>query len=379
MGEDAPWIGCKPDLIRKPNPFLGDADDIDRFITDCQMYFQVHSAYMWLDPYRVAFASSYFEGRAKDWWTLQLADLYTVQTKFSKPGVEEKHKVAMYALRMTGTMTATEYLQELEKLAKKAKLQHDTNDRGHMVMVLRQGVPTSYTNMIANIRTNIPVGYEQWGQRIIVMNEERQRKAALDLVGRMYQPQPPPPQQNAGTPKGASGATTSPAPKKTVTGTTFGGRGQPMDIDAVKSGNCFRCGEKGHISKNCPLQSWNKGKKQEVRTSTTEPSTGSKIEEVKDAAGNHSERTYTLPVVNVSHPPHSILFAERHSNQPRKESHNRYAILTIDNDNLSSVSDDEAPTGAESPNTKNDQSTLRNLGAKRHTSSLCGDVLGNGE
>ncbi|SJL18732.1 uncharacterized protein ARMOST_22332 [Armillaria ostoyae] len=364
MGDDAPWIGCKPDLIRKPEPFHGDPDDIDRFITDCQMYFQVHSAYMWLDPYRVAFASSYFEGRAKDWWTLQLEDLYSssrgkyrfpswyafkgaIATKFSDPGVEEKHKVAMYALRMTGTMTATEYLQELEKLAKKAKLRHDTDDRGHMVTALRQGVPASYTNMIANIGTNIPVGYEQWGQRIIVMNEERQRKTALDLVGRMYQPRPSPPQQNAGTPKGASGSTTSPAPKKTATGITYGGRGQPMDIDAIKSGNCFRCGEKGHISKNCPLQSWNKGKKQEVRASTTEPSTGSKIEEVKDAAGNRS-------------------------NQPRKESHNKYAVLTIDDDNLSSVSDDEAPMGAESPNTKD--STLRNFGAKHHTSSLRGET-----
>ncbi|SJL08033.1 uncharacterized protein ARMOST_11392 [Armillaria ostoyae] len=373
MGDDAPWIGCKPDLVRKPEPFRGDADDIDRFITDCQIYFQVHGAYMWLDPYRVAFASSYFEGKAKDWWTLQLEDLYStsrgkyrfpswyafkgaITTKFSDPGVEEKHKVAMYALRMTGTMTATEYLQELEKLAKKAKLRHDTDDRGHMVTALRQGVPASYTNMIANIGTNIPVGYEQWGQRIIVMNEERQRKAALDLVGRMYQPRPPPPQQNAGTPKGASGATTSSAPKKTATGVTYGGRGQPMDIDAIKSGNCFRCGEKGHISKNCPLQSWNKGKKQEVRASTTEPSTGSKIEEVKDAAGNHSGRTYILPVVNTN-----------------KESHNRYAILTTDDDtHLSSVSDDEASKGAESPNTKDDQPALRNFGAKRHTSSPCG-------
>ncbi|SJL18801.1 uncharacterized protein ARMOST_22402 [Armillaria ostoyae] len=388
MGDDAPWIGCKPDLVRKPMPFIGDPDDIDRFITDCQMYFQVHSAYMWLDPYRVAFASSYFEGKAKDWWTLQLEDLYSasrgkyrfpswyafkqaVTTKFSDPGVEEKHKVAMYALRMTGTMTATEYLQELEKLAKKAKLRHDTDDRGHMVTALRQGVPASYTNMIANIGTNIPVGYEQWGQRLIVMNEERQRKAVLDLVGRMYQPRPPPPQQNAGAPKGASGATTSPTPKKTVTGTTFGGRGQPMDIDAIKSGNCFHCGEKGHISKNCLLQSWNK-KKQEVRASTTEPSTGSKIEEVKDTAGNHSGQTYTLPVVNVSHPPHSILFTESRSNQSCKESHNWYAILTTDGDtHLSSVSDDEAPTGAESPDK---EPMLRNFGAKHHTSSLRGET-----
>ncbi|KAK0453506.1 hypothetical protein EV421DRAFT_1956368 [Armillaria borealis] len=304
MADDAPWLGCKPDLARKPNPFIGDSDDIDRFITDCQVYFQVYSAYLWLDSYRVAFAASYFEGRAKDWWTMQLADLYSnsrgkyrfptwyafkqaVEKKFSDPGVEEKHKVDMYALRMTGTMTATEYLQELEKLAKKAKLQNDTGDRGHMVTALRQGVPASYTTIIANMGVNIPVGYEQWGERIILMNEERQRKQAFDLMGKMYQPRsPPPPKTNppyAGASKGSSGATTSSADKTTASGTTYGGRGRPMDIDAVKSGNCFRCGKKGHISKNCPLQSWNKGK-QEVRASTTEPS-GSKIEEVKDDAG----------------------------------------------------------------------------------------------
>ncbi|KAK0421572.1 hypothetical protein EV421DRAFT_1975680 [Armillaria borealis] len=304
MADDAPWIGCKPDLTRKPNPFIGDSDDIDRFITDCQVYFQVYSAYMWLDSYRVAFAASYFEGRAKDWWTMQLADLYSdsrgkyrfptwyafkqaVEKKFSDPGVEEKHKVDMYALRMTGTMTATEYLQELEKLAKKAKLQHDTGDRGHMVTALRQGVPASYTTIIANMGVNIPVGYEQWGERIILMNEERQRKQAFDLMGKMYQPRPTPPPKAtppyAGASKGSSGATTSSADKQTASGTTYGGRGRPMDIDAIKSGNCFRCGKKGHISKNCPQQSWNKGK-QEVRASTTEPSS-SKIEEVKDDAG----------------------------------------------------------------------------------------------
>ncbi|PBK64637.1 hypothetical protein ARMSODRAFT_978890 [Armillaria solidipes] len=239
MGEDTPWVGCKPDLIRKPLPFTGEPDDIDRFIMDCQMYFQVHSAYMWLNPYRVAFTSSYFEGRAKDWWTLQLAELYS--TSWGK-----------YRFPTWSTS-------------------------------LRQGVPTSYTTMIANIGVGIPVRYDQWREQIETMNEERQRKEAIDAVGGMYQPRPPQSKNTQSSRMPKPSATTTPT-KKTATGTVYGGQGQPMDIDAIKSGDCFCCGKKGHISKNCPLQSWNKGKKQEVRASTTE-STDSKIEEVKDAAG----------------------------------------------------------------------------------------------
>ncbi|SJL17388.1 uncharacterized protein ARMOST_20938 [Armillaria ostoyae] len=144
--------------------------------------------------------------------------------------------------------------------------------------------------------------------------------------------------------------TTGSLDKKTATGVTYGRQGQGMDIDTMrKDGKCFRCGEQGHISKNCPLQSWNKVKKQEVRAMTTKPSTGSKVEEVKDTAGNG--QTYNS-IAHVSHKPHSILFAERTTNQPHKESHNRYATLTddIETDTLSSVSDDKAPNvGAESP------------------------------
>ncbi|SJL08409.1 uncharacterized protein ARMOST_11772 [Armillaria ostoyae] len=139
MGNNMPWLNCKPDLIRKPLPFKGEADDIDWFITNCEICFQVHSAYLWLDPYRVAFASSYFKGLAKEWWILELADLRSatwgkfrfplwyffteaIHEKFKDPAVEDKQKAKMYALCMTRSMTATEYFQELEKFVKKAKL-----------------------------------------------------------------------------------------------------------------------------------------------------------------------------------------------------------------------------------------------------------------
>ncbi|KAK0232497.1 hypothetical protein EDD85DRAFT_956371 [Armillaria nabsnona] len=44
---------------------------------------------------------------------------------------------------------------------------------------------------------------------------------------------------------------------QTVKGTTYGGTGEPMQIDTKKEkqrseGHCFRCDEKGHLSRDCP-------------------------------------------------------------------------------------------------------------------------------
>ncbi|SJK99928.1 uncharacterized protein ARMOST_03239 [Armillaria ostoyae] len=75
MANDAPWTGCWPELIRKPEVFKGDSDDIEQFITTCKVYFQVHSTHMFPDLYKVAFGQSYFKGKALDWWMLQLAEL----------------------------------------------------------------------------------------------------------------------------------------------------------------------------------------------------------------------------------------------------------------------------------------------------------------
>ncbi|SJL06708.1 uncharacterized protein ARMOST_10050 [Armillaria ostoyae] len=275
------------------------------------------------------------------------------------------------------------FFQKFEELALEADI---IDNEGQMAQMIEEAVRKTARDTIYAQPNPPPNTYEEWKRRILQIDYNwRLNKAA----GGQQTNRP----NNAGTSKGSSGATTSSAPKKTATGITYSGRGQPMDIDAINNGECFRCHQKGHISKNCPLQSWNK-KKEEVRASTTEPSTGSKIEEVKDAAGNG--RTYKPPVVKKCIPsmPHSILFAESRSPKPHMESHNRYATLATDIETVSIASSDEdgddstqrlnikatqgdrkdSTAGASngSPSTKDP--ALRNFGAKCHTSSPRGET-----
>ncbi len=72
------------------------------------------------------------------------------------------------------------------------------------------------------------------------------------------------------------------------TGTTYGGSGKLMDIDAVHAkAKCFGCSEIGHFKRNCPKRP--KTKAEALRHvkyywDHIATKTDSKIEEVKDGA-----------------------------------------------------------------------------------------------
>ncbi len=141
--DDKPaFLGIKPILIKTPKPFKGEHDDMDRFLRDCNTYFEVfRHQFQGVFSLMVVFATSYFTECTRDWWTHH-CEIYWVndhhepaspryqyphwkdftqefKQQFCDPAIEEVHEKKMRELRMGGD-AATIYFQKLEQEAKLA-------------------------------------------------------------------------------------------------------------------------------------------------------------------------------------------------------------------------------------------------------------------
>ncbi|EKM49241.1 uncharacterized protein PHACADRAFT_201863 [Phanerochaete carnosa HHB-10118-sp] len=146
----------------------------------------------------------------------------------------------LQAMQM-GMLSAQEYFSKFKLCAFQANIHDFEAHFQELKLLLEKALRADIIQLLYNSLEELPTTYVLYKLRV----------ARIDLNQQQY----PAPAANAPVQTRRDG-----------TGVTFGGRGQPMELDqARRLGLCFRCGEKGHLSRNCP----NRQQAQQVRAAET--------------------------------------------------------------------------------------------------------------
>ncbi len=65
-----PWVLLKPEMVKVPDNFNGDSNDIAQFFSKCDMYFSIFNQHFYYHPHKVIFCASHFGKEAQVWWEL---------------------------------------------------------------------------------------------------------------------------------------------------------------------------------------------------------------------------------------------------------------------------------------------------------------------
>ncbi|KAK0470794.1 hypothetical protein IW261DRAFT_1572640 [Armillaria novae-zelandiae] len=277
LGAQTPYHDFKPKIVREPAPFEGNSNDIMRFFNQCEMYFEAHDRHFQHHPHKVVFCVSRFDKEGQIWWGLQIRGLRAgngqmqypeyatfkaaVLKRFWKDADEKIKRAQWKKLKQKDYSDGELFFQKFEELA------------------LEAGVIDNEQMMLNQI-------------------EEAARQTSKDkiLYNDAEQPRTYEHNNHKKTDNKQSSSRKSYDHKKTSTGTTYTGSGQPMDIGKLQAeGKCFNCSEKGHMSQDCKKERRRKPQEEicatkeyweaQYKTAEEETAASSKVEEVKDEAG----------------------------------------------------------------------------------------------
>lgn len=247
--------------VAKPDIFDGSESKFHSFLHQLSLLFWASPTQYADDDNRITCALSYMKGGRAEAWARSFIDKHNDRTSYDYTWVEFKDLLAasfgaadptanavdkLYKLEQ-GSMTADEYIVTFEEYAG-----YTGWDDKALMDQFEKGLKSSLTASIYRLE-NMPTtlqGWKQWARK-------------LDRQWRLYEEKQKGLKPQKSTTSAAPGAASQVAVAKPTfsggsgrrdgTGYTFGGNGQPMDIDGARSRiTCFVCGNKGHIARLCP-------------------------------------------------------------------------------------------------------------------------------
>ncbi len=158
-----------------------------------------------------------------------------------------------------------------------------------MVAQVKKACRMTAKDIIYTSDADTPANYLEWKKQILCIDHNWRTRKAEQGRAKVTEWKQQAKTNTIPVAKGNQQQTS--VPEKTMeTGTTYGGAGKPMDIDAVRAkAKCYGCGQLRHFKRDCPKCA--KTKEEALQCLNyywdhvaTNEKTDSKIEEVKDGA-----------------------------------------------------------------------------------------------